>query len=121
MEFPKPQVKGTNYELTAQIESHLEEKLALLGRIIPEGASVLCDVELEKVAPHQSGQVYRAEINVRVDGKLYRAESTKERMEDAIDEAKGEIKREISRALDKRQSLIRRGGKKIKDMLRFGK
>lgn len=121
MTFPKAHTKGTNYELTPQIEQHLEDKLNLLEKFVPEGAAVVCDVELEKVAPKQTGQIYRAEINLQVDGKLYRAEATEEKMEDAIDAAKNEVKREISRAAEKHQSLMRRGGKKIKDMLRFGR
>lgn len=121
MAFPKAHTKGTNYELTPQIEAHLESKLELLEKFVPEGASVICDVELEKVAPQQSGKVYRAEINLRVDGKLYRAEATEEKMEDAIDAAKADVKAEISKAASKQQSLIRRGGQRIKDMLRFGR
>lgn len=121
MTFPKARTKGTNYQLTPQIEEHLESKLELLEKLIPDGASVVCDVELEKVAPHQTGCIYRAEINLHVDGKLYRAEATEEKMEDAIDAAKNEVKEEMARAMDKRQSLLRRGSQRIKEMLRFGK
>ncbi len=120
MAFPQINIKSTNYELTEHIKNHLEKKCALLEKVIPADASVTCEAELEKRKEHQSGQVYRAEINVLVDGKLYRAESTEMNMEDAIDVAKDELKREIRRAVNKRQSLMRRGGKKIKDMLRFG-
>lgn len=120
MALPQINIKATNYELTDFIKDHLQKKLSLLEKVIPNDASVTCESELEKLSAHQTGRVFRAEVNMLIDGKLYRAEATEENMEDAIDIAKDELKREIRRSIDKRQSLMRRGGKKLKDMLRFG-
>lgn len=120
--FPTINIKTTNFEQTSFIEGVLEKRLGTLEKLLPEGETMLvCDVELEKLAGQQTGRIYRAEINLQVGGNLLRATATREKMEDAIEEAKNELKRELVRVHGKRQSLIRRGAKRMKDMLRFGR
>ncbi|MCD5382044.1 MAG: ribosome-associated translation inhibitor RaiA [Candidatus Pacebacteria bacterium] len=121
MTFPTINTRGNNVELTPELTALLEQKLAPLGKFLPAGETdVSCNVELEKVAEHQSGKIHRAEINLRVAGTLYRAEATEEQMERAIDVMRDEVKRELRRDTTKQQSLLRRGGQKIKALLRFG-
>ncbi len=119
--FPYINIKTTNFEQTAATEELLEKRLATLEKFLPEGETMLvCDVELEKQTGQQSGRIFRAEINLQVGGTLLRATATEEKMEDAIEQAKNEMKTELIRTNGKRQSLFRRGAKKIKEMLRFG-
>ena len=108
-------------KLTDELSQLLDQKLAPIGKFLPEGETDLsCDVELEKVTEHQSGKIHRAEINLRVAGKLYRAEATEDQMELAIDIMRDEVKKELRRDTEKQHSLLKRGGQKVKEMLRFG-
>jgi ribosomal subunit interface protein len=119
--FPSFNIKATNFEQTSVIEDLLGKRLKTLEKFLPSGETrILCDVELEKLAGQQTGNIFRAEINVQVGGILLRAEATRAKMEDAIEEAKNELKSELVRTSGKKQSLYRRGAKRIKDMLRFG-
>ncbi len=119
--FPHIGVKTTDFEQTAEIEGILEKRLKTLEKFLPEGETMMvCAVELQKQTGQQSGRIFRAEINLHIGDKLFRAEATEERMEDAIDQAKNELKSALVRARGKRQSLFRRGAQKIKEMLRFG-
>ena len=119
--FPRINVKATNFEQTVFITEVLEKRLRTLEKFLPVDETMLvCDVELEKMTDQQTGRIFRAEINLQVGGTLFRAEATENRMEDAIEEAKSDLKTRLIRASGKRQSLFRRGAKKIKDMLRFG-
>lgn len=119
--FRSINTKTTNFEQTAVIGEVLEKRLQTLEKFLPEGETMLvCNVELEKLTGQQSGRIFRAEINLQVGGVLLRATATEEKMEDAIEQAKNEMKSELIRAHGKRQSLFRRGAKRIKDMLRFG-
>ncbi len=120
MAFPQLNTKGTNYEISPQMHSLLDQKLEPLGKLLDGKKDLKCQVELEKIGDHQSGKIYRAEVNLYADGTLFRAESTCEQMEQSIDDIRDELKRELRRANSKEQSLIKRGGKAIKDMLRFG-
>ncbi len=121
MSFPHINVKATNYTVTPKLETLLDQKFAPLGKLLDDRNAIHCEVELEKVAEHQSGKIYRAEVNLTVNGKLYRTEATEEEMEQAIDSARNELKNELQRAAGRRHSLVRRGGQMLKEMLRFGK
>jgi ribosomal subunit interface protein len=123
MAFPHINVKGTQFTITTELHDQLDEKLGQLEKLLPEGETdIICDVELELVTRHhQSGRIYRAELNLKVGGVLFRAEATEERMEDAIERAKEDLKRELRRANNKRQSLMRRGARRVKEWFRFSK
>lgn len=119
--FPSFNIKATNFEQTSIIEDVLGKRLKTLEKFLPENETMLvCEVELEKLAGQQTGRIFRAEVNLQVGGTLFRAEATAERMEDAIEQAKNELKSELLRTHGKHQSLFRRGAKRIKEMLRRG-
>ncbi len=120
MTFPRINTKATNITLTPQLEILLEQKFASLGKLLDDRVEARCEVELEKVTEHHSGKIYRAEVNLTVGGKLFRAEATEEQIEQAIDTARNELKHELQHVQGKRQSLWKRGHQKIKDMMRFG-
>jgi ribosomal subunit interface protein len=121
MTFPKIAVKATNLELSQGLSNLIDQKLTPLGKLVPEGATdAYCRVEVEKLTEHQTGKIYRVEVNLFAYGKTYRAEATEEQVEKAIDEARDELKRELEHASGKRQSLVRRGARMLKDFLRFG-
>jgi ribosomal subunit interface protein len=121
MTFPLIQTKTTNYTVTPQIESLLEQKFAPLGRFLEGKHEVRCEVELEKIGDHHAGKIFRAEVNLHVGGTLFRAEATEEQMEQSIDAIRDDVKRELQKNHEKRQSLAKRGRQMLKDMLRFGK
>lgn len=120
MTFPTIQFKATNTETDEALQTLLEQKFNSLDKFVGDETDVKCEVEFEKVAPSQSGHVHRVEANLWLHGKMYRAEATEESFEMAIDEVRNELDKELRRANDKRDSLIKRGGRKIKEMLRFG-
>ena len=99
------------------LTSLVDSKLDILQKFTDAEASVLCEVEFEKVAPKQTGQVYRFGANTTIDGKLYRAEAVEESFEKAIDEVRSELDKELRRAKDKENSLLRRAGRNIKAKL----
>ncbi len=121
MAFPYINTKAKNIELTSHLEEYLEKRLATLERLLPKSDAITCDVELEKTTEHHhTGRIYRAEINLALGGQLLRAEATEESIENAIDVAKNELKRELTKLTDKTDSMFRRGARKAKDFFRFG-
>ncbi len=119
--FPRITLKTTNFESTPHIERLLDKRLGTLGKFVPDYETArTCDVELERLTGQQTGKIFRAEVNLQVGGTLFRAEATAERMEDAIEQAKNELKSEIIRKTGKRKSLFKRGAQRIKEMMRFG-
>ncbi len=121
MAFPHINTKAKNYTLTPEIESLLEKRLATLDRLVSDNGDTICDVELSKTTEHhQTGMVYRAEINLQLGGNLLRAEATEQTMENAIDHAKNELKAELRKLTSKNESAFRRGARRAKEMFRFG-
>jgi ribosomal subunit interface protein len=121
MTFPMIQYKATNVPLEGTWQDLVEQKFKVLEKYLGNETDVKCQVEFEKVAPHQNGDVHRVEANFSVRGKLYRAEATESSFELAIDKVREELDREMAKANEKRETLLKRGGQKFKNMLRFGK
>ncbi len=120
MTFPQISIKASNYTVTPEMEALLDQKFGPLGKFLEGKSDVHCQVELEKIGSHHSGKIFRAEINLYVEGKMFRADSTQEQMEFAIDVIRDDVKRELQRAQGKKLSLLKRGRQAIKNMLRFG-
>ena len=118
MSFPNINYKIIHAELDQSLRPLLETKLSTLEKYLGDETDVKCDAEFAQVTPHKSGLIYRVEVNLWVAGHLYRAEATEERFEAAIDEVRDELDKSLRRASDKRVSLIQRGGRQIKAMLR---
>lgn len=113
-------IKATNLELTAAISDYAEKRVSSLEKFINKNdESAMANVEVGKSTKHhQSGDIFRAEINLHIAGKNLRAVVEKDNLYAAIDEAKDEMVREITSHKAKQRTLLRRGGAKIKDFIR---
>lgn len=117
-------IKTTNMELTSAISNYVEEKLAGIEKfaVSHKNEEPLIEVELGKINNHHhSGDVFRAETNLRLRGKYFRAVSEGEDLYAAIDDMRDELVRELTSYKDKARTLFRRGAGMIKNLLRFGK
>ena len=120
MSFPTINYKATNTELDEKLQTLVDQKFSSLEKFTGDETDVKCDVEFEKETASQSGRVHRVEANLWLAGKLYRAEASEISFEEAIDEVRAELDKEMRRANKKRDTLVRRGGRAIKEMLRMG-
>lgn len=114
-------IKATNTELTPAISSYVEEKVNGLDKFIvaKDPESVLANVEIGlSTKHHQSGKVFRSEINLHIGGKYIRAVSEQEDLYAAIDDMRDQIIREIKSFKEKKRDLARKGGSIIKDILK---
>ena len=117
MTFININYKYNNLVGTKQLTDLVEQKLETLHKFVPDTTDALCDVEFEKVGAHHNGKVHRVEINLSVDGALYRAEATEESFERAIDVARNELDRELRSAKDKSETLEKKEGRALKSLL----
>lgn len=116
----KTNVKATQMELTSAISEYLSKRLSALDKFVdPTDDSAMCYVEVGKVSHHhKSGDVFRAEINLHIGGKSFRAEAQESDLYAAIDVVKDEMIAELRSNKTKTLSLLRRGGQKIKGMFK---
>jgi len=119
----KINIKATNFELTLAITDYLDNKLGSLKKfkryLGQEEANWLCNVEVGKAtAHHLHGEIFRAEVQLFfADQHIYK-EATAQNLYAAIDAVKDEVGAALSAHGQKRQTLIRRGGRAVKNILR---
>ena len=113
-------IKATTIDLTSEIKDYIEKRLEKIAPFIYAlEEKPVVRVEVGKTTlHHESGPVYRAEIQVYYLSKVLRSVSEAEDLYAAVDEAQEEILEEITTHKELRQTLLRRGGRLIKDTLR---
>lgn len=92
-------IKGTNMDLTEAIKSAVIDELAALdARAERWGTAVSADVEVGKTSNHhQKGEIFRAEVNLTIPGKLLRAEDENEDLYVALKNVVGTLGRELEK------------------------
>lgn len=114
-------IKGTNFDLTESLRVYTSQKIQDLSHLLPggmENANVF--VELGRTTLHHNkGDVFRAEIIIKMPGSSLRAESSAADVYAAIDMVKDELHTEILKFKNKKDALYKRGWRKIKNLMRF--
>ncbi|MBN2094380.1 MAG: ribosome-associated translation inhibitor RaiA [Candidatus Zambryskibacteria bacterium] len=118
----KINTKATEISLTPAILDYIEKKLEVLEKFYDEMEDVIVDVEVGKTTQHhKSGDIFRAEIKLRARGKEYYTSAETEDLYASIDKVKDDIVRKLTSKRKKTLDLIRRGGAKIKNLIKFGR
>lgn len=113
-------VKATDILLTQEISDYLNKRLSSLEKLVDATDNAnICYVELAKTtAHHRAGDIFKAELTFHLGGKSFRAVSETADIHSAIDDAKDQLFREIRQNKTKEISLLRRGGRQIKDIIK---
>ena len=115
----KIKLKTTNFSLTPSIRNYLQEKLDTLDKFLPKDESIFADVELAQTTKHHhKGDIFKAEVNLKMPSRLIRAVAEEWDLRVAIDAVKGELQREIKVNKEKHISLYRKGARLLKKLLR---
>ena len=116
----KISIKTTNITLTPDIKEYLERKLESLKKFIDAADdTVAVDVELCKSSMHhQTGDVFRAEINVFEGKKSYRAVAEGNDLVSALDGMKDQILHSLRNDKTKKMTLIKKTGSRLKQFIR---
>ena len=103
-------IKATKIELNDAIRGYIQEKMDMLEKYLGSVAVTNCDVEVAMdVNSQQKGEIFRAEVNLNVPGKLIRVEKTEKDLYKAIDKVKDHLIRSIKRYKEKRADKKRKG------------
>ncbi len=120
MTFPTINYKFNDLAEAQALTDIVEQKCTAFEKYLHNNGSANCDVEFKKVAPQQNGQVHRVEINLQIDGTLFRAVATEESFEKAIDEVRDELDKELRKAKEKQQTLDKQAGREVKEQMLAG-
>jgi putative sigma-54 modulation protein len=98
----KIQIKATKIELTDAIRDYVQKKVDMLEKYLGDIQVVNCHFEVGlAVGGQNSGEIFRAEINLDIPGKLLRVEKTENDLYKAIDKVKDHMEQEIIRYKEK--------------------
>ena len=118
-------IKSKNLELTENLKQLINEKIAHIEKFmnLREDQTAIVDVEVSKRygEHHKQGEVFYAEINIKLDGKFFRSEEETDDILKSLEEAQSEMIRQIRKTKEKRRDFFKRGGEAIKNILRFGR
>ncbi len=113
-------IKTTNIEMTDAISSYLDKRLSKLDKFMKKDEPAVGQVEIGTITRGQnSGDIFRAEINLSLGGHSFRAESEKDDLYKAIDDAQDEMIRQLKSFKNKQRSMERKGGYQLKKLLKF--
>ena len=112
-------IKATDIVLSAPISDYANKRLRKISKLLGRDSGTHCNVELAKTTGHhQKGPIFKAEIHIIGAGKNIYAVSEKEDLYAAIDAVRDEVLRELKTKKEKRVSFIRRGGARVKAMVK---
>lgn len=115
-------IKATNTKLSPSIHQYIEEKIGGLDKFLQKYNPDLIEarVEVGKTTRGQRhGDIFRAEVNLNINGHLIRVEETEGSLAAAIDSVKDELKREIRRYKNKQETKYIRGARSWKKFWRI--
>ena len=96
-------IQTKEIELTDPLREYVEKKINSLDRHLArfDADVVMAEVELARTTKHhRQGDVYYAEVNLTLPGKLLRATHTSSDIRKSIDKVKDTLQREIRKYKD---------------------
>jgi len=112
-------IKAGSIQLTPAISDYVDKRLKKIEDILGNDPALQCDVELSKTTGHHNkGDIFRAEIHIVGSGKDIFAAREESDLYAAIDLVRDEVLREAKSHKAKQISLIRRGGARMKNMMK---
>ncbi len=115
-------IKATNIKLSPSINQYIEEKIGGLDKFLKSFNSELIEANVEVAKTRQGqrqGEIFRAEVNLSIDGHLIRAEETEDSLIAAIDLVKDDMSREIRKYKNKKMTKFIRGARSWKKFWRI--
>ena len=117
----KLNIKGTNLKLEPLIYSHIKDKIGGLDKFIEKpDPTVQAWVEIGiSTKHHQSGDIYRAEVQIRLPKRGVRAEAYAKDIFTAIDAVRDELQEELKKYKEKQEAIYKRGARMLKRIFNF--
>lgn len=96
-------IKATKIKLTPEIKDYIQKKVDTLEKYLGTWKVIEARLEVEKTTNHhQKGEIFRAEFNLSLPGKLLRVEKTEKEILKAVDKVRDHMEVIIKRFKEKR-------------------
>jgi len=115
------QFKAKGVDITSAVQAYAQEKIESLYKFLDTTYSEpRFEVEFSQDAPKKHGEIYRVDIVVTSGKTDMHAVGHGESYQAALDMAKDDLARRLTRAKTKERNILRKGSRMIKKMLRMG-
>ena len=119
----KINLQGTSLDVTEAVHDYVIKRITNLGKLLTgiedKDGEVAVYFDVAKTTNHhKSGEVFRADCSIMIDGKKFYSSSEKDDLYEAIDDVKENLFREIRRSKTKKEALFLRGANKVKNILK---
>lgn len=115
-------IKSTDYKITPETRKYLDVRLVALEKLLGKDAELArCDVEVGRDTGHRrhGEHVWFAEITLVVPGGVHaRATNRGSTINEAIDDVKEEVERQLRKAKKSKITRTREGGARAKRFLK---
>ncbi len=112
-------IKTTTLSLTPAISEYVEKRMSAISKFFDNDTTVKCDIELAKTTNHHNkGDIFKAEVHIVAKDKNIYASVEKDDLYIAIDLVRDDVVREIKNSNEKHRSSVRKGGAKIKEIMK---
>lgn len=114
-------IKSTNFGLTPAINQYIENSLGSLRKMARSfGESVETRVEVGRSTyHHRKGEVFFAEVNLRIGKRLLRAQAEAVSLHSAVDEVRDELRQELYKFKGKKETMFLRGARSVGKFFRL--
>ncbi len=112
-------IKTSGITLTEAISDYTSKRFEAIQKFFSNDSTAQCDIELARTTNHhRKGDIFKAEIHITAKDQNLYASSEEEDLYRAIDMVRDEMLREVRSTKSKKISLVRRGGAKVKNILK---
>ena len=114
-------IKTLGMELTPAISDYVTKRVGSIEKFLKnyQWGDVMAQVEVGKSTKHhKTGGVFHAEVHLTGAGLDHYAVAEKDDLYASIDAVKDEIVQELKKAKGKRETLLKRGGQAVKNLLK---
>jgi len=116
-------LQGKNIELTEPIKDYVLKRVTNLEKLLlgieRKGGKVMANFEVGKSTNHhRGGFVFHTDCLIKIDGKEFYGSADEEDLYKAIDALKDSLYNELNKNKDRSQTLLYRGARSIKKMMK---
>ena len=108
-------IRAKNFKLILSLEEYINRKINYLERFFLNPLEADFRVEIEKTTQHhRKGKVFQTSAQIKLPGKIIRAESVSQDLRLAIDEVKEELQQELKKYKEKMLAKRKRNQRNVK-------
>lgn len=107
------QLYSKNVVVTDALNQYLDKRLVNVSKVAKDVVS--CRIDLSRDSHHKKGEVFRAELNISIPGKLVRVVEMHQDMRGAIDLSIDKIVRQLKKFYSKKRDTSFRSARKLKE------